>query len=130
MQKRWVAMMLVLAACKSGAMDSAKEKFSQKYSCPEDSVEARVREDVTPTQLHNKKKDVPPAEVAADPKRLALWQKQQSDREARDDNDHVVEARGCRHQEIYSCGYASQHANTSSPWLCMQYDYPPGVKKW
>ncbi|HEY6462597.1 MAG TPA: hypothetical protein VIY73_20655 [Polyangiaceae bacterium] len=134
MRLRWpplVLLLLALGACKSGAMDGAKETFAAKYTCPEGRIEARVREDVTETQLANRKKQTPPAEVAADPGRLALWQKQEAEKEKRANAGQViVEARGCGHEVIYSCGYASQHASTSSPWLCMSYDYPPSVKKW
>jgi hypothetical protein len=126
-----VAITLAVGACKSGAMDSAKEDFAKKYTCPEDRVEARIREDVTATQVYNRKPSTPPAEVASDPARLALWRKQQSDSAARDnDGHHVVEVRGCGHHELDACGYVAHHASTSSPWMCMTYEYPPGVKKW
>jgi hypothetical protein len=128
MGTRWVAVTLALAACKSGVIDGAKEKFSQKYTCPEDSVEARLREDVTATQLQNRKRDAPSAEVAADPPRLALWKKEQSESEARDKNDHVVEARGCGHLEIYSCGYATQHASTT--WSTRSAPREHGCWEW
>jgi hypothetical protein len=125
-----LAMTLASVAGKSGAMDSAKENFAKEFTCPDDRVEARVREDVTATQLAGRKEPAPPAVVAADPARLALWRKEQSEREERDNRDHVVEVRGCGHEQTYKCGYATQHASTSSPWMCVTCKYPAGITKW
>gem|GEM_PF-4153216 len=41
----------------------------------------------------------------------------------------VVEVRGCDNNVLYSCGYASQHASTRSPWMCMKKGHPDGVAK-
>ncbi len=115
----------------SGAMDSAKEDFSKDYTCPVSRVEARVRKDVKPSTLSPFKKKEPSAKIKEDPARLAMWNKEQEDKDAQtDDGQTVVEVRGCDNTVLYSCGYASQHSSTSSPWMCMKKAYPDGVTKW
>jgi len=121
---------LMLSACASGAVDSAKEDFGKDLACPASRVEGRVRKDIKGSDLSKKKRE-PSAAIKADPARLATWNQQQADKDAQNDEGQtVVEVRGCDTTVLYSCGYASQHASTSSPWLCMKADYPAGVSKW
>jgi hypothetical protein len=54
----------------------------------------------------------PPADVAADPARLAIWRAQRGKEQARQDRwdrEHpVVEARGCDRTELYVCTLAGR----------------------
>jgi hypothetical protein len=52
-----------------------REAFSQQYSCPIDSITSKDRPDVHAAQFE--KSATPPADVAADPARLAVWQANQ-----------------------------------------------------
>jgi hypothetical protein len=73
-----------------------------------------------------KKPSTPPADVAHDPQRLALWQQQQEQSRAFEDQGQTVfEVRGCNYEELDRC---SRMKSGSS--FCMSMDYPPGVDRW
>ncbi len=89
-----------------GAQSVVASRFSQQYSCP--------RSRVTVTQRPSQ----PPPDIAADPERLKLYQKEQVP---------VFQATGCDTERFYMCvwwGQGSQNVcdqgSTSPP--------PPGAK--
>jgi hypothetical protein len=121
-------LLVVFAACQSLG-DGAKETFSQANSCPLDRVEARERPDLkTPSA----RAPDPPADIAADPARLRMWQEQQADRAARSDTGHhFVEARGCGKSVLYDCRPPTNHDRPQRPWFCSeQTTAPDGMLKW
>jgi hypothetical protein len=110
--------------------DGAKDEFSETYTCPPQRVEVRKRTDLKATDVEGSfAANQPPAEVAADPGRLQMWQKEQREKDDNENGYHtVVEARGCDHQVLYTCGHTT--GKSSKPWLCMERKYPQGVSKW
>lgn len=117
---------LLLYGCKD-LDEGAREDFSRSHTCPLDRVEARERTDLRPSALHfgaNK----PPAEVAADPGRLKMWQDEQArDAEKYDGRYKTFEVRGCGHLELLTCARGSKNMNRAT---CSRADYPAGVAKW
>jgi hypothetical protein len=96
-------------ACKQ-LSSGAREDFAARYSCPEDRVVVKTRDDLTPAQALGKANEPaaqPPDEVKRDPGRLAKWQKDQAERrEARLATYigyEVIEASGCGHTDILVC---------------------------
>jgi hypothetical protein len=116
-----------LSACKSKEQ-GAKEHFSQDATCPEDRVEVRARTDLKPSMWLPK--ETPPASIAADPGRLAMWQDARDQRLASTDSrDDIFEARGCGQQKVYAC---HRHNKDLGYIMCSSFPqgYPPGVAKW
>jgi hypothetical protein len=120
------ALCAALTACKN-LNDAAREDFSQTHTCPLDRVEVRERRDLRPSSFMTTR--TPPAEVAADPGRLKMWQDEQDKQRAAANNygDQVFEVRGCGHQTLMTCHRLSRNANRA---FCSSKDYPPGVVKW
>jgi len=120
---------LALAACQS-LQRGAKEQFSKDVSCPVDLVESRERPD-----LHSSSFEAPspgpqpPAAVAADPARLAVWRQNHTrDATASDGLNDIYEARGCDTQAFYKCHHPSKHALQAS---CSRVtSVPPGISHW
>ena len=118
-----VASVTLLMGCENLDAD-AKRSFSSSNSCPLDRVESRERPELHPSMLAPSAQ--PPAEVARDPERLALWQQQQAKSRAADDrNQTVFEVRGCNHEQLYRC---HRFKNTKS--FCMSMKYPDGAARW
>jgi len=102
----------------------AKNDFSKSNSCPLDRVEVRARTDIKPSDVMYKAP--PPKDVAADPARLAMWQKQQNDNAQHDDSGYsMMEAKGCDKTSLLRC-----HRMKSGDVMCMSAKYPDGVAKW
>lgn len=122
-------LLLVTQGCTS-VEDGAKDEFSEAFTCPRDRVEVRKRDDVKATDVEGSAAaSTPPAEIAADPGRLQMWQNEQREKDDREnDLHHVVEARGCGHRVLYTCGHTT--GKSSAPWLCMERGYPKGMSKW
>jgi hypothetical protein len=119
----------VAVGCQS-LTDGAKDDFSRTLSCPKESLEARQRKDVRPYDLQHPTPPEPATEIAADPSRRAVWEREQ--REVRDrvnDRETVIEVRGCSHQKIYLCSRANTGSNSGNV-MCTDYDYPPTLAKW
>ncbi len=66
-------------------LSAARLQFSTLYSCPDDRI--RVSAAGVPT---------PPPAVAADPARLAVWQKSHT-------NAHLLDVSGCDHKKEFDC---------------------------
>jgi hypothetical protein len=123
---------LAAAGCWSPS-DEVREDFSRELSCPKGSIQVRTRADVDAYDLtHDSRK--PPADVAANPQRLAVWQSnQERDREYSRSHYGVLEAKGCGSESLYECVTTtstgkSSHGNTG--WGCSKYAYKPGIAKW
>lgn len=119
----------LLLGCTS-VEDGAKENYAQAYSCPMERVEIRKRPDIRPSQVSIGGPPKPPADVAADPGRLAVWQRDENERAAKlDDYETVYELRGCDHQVLWVCARATSHVGGNGI-ACFPGDYPPGASKW
>jgi len=105
------ALALGAVSCK-GVKNGAREEFGKKYSCPEDGVTVTPRGDLDPNVVFAKpktrsKRDEPPAEVAADPARLAKWNADRAEKEAsrseRYSGYDMFEISGCNHKDLAAC---------------------------
>ena len=129
----WAALatLVSLTSCQSLA-DGAKETFAKDYSCPADRVESRDRPDLrhssfdtgptTPTPK-------PPPDIAADPARLAMWQRRhQHDPTELDSTTDVEEARGCGKQAFYFCHGGQRHSLQAK--CAVVGTVPPSISHW
>jgi hypothetical protein len=119
---------LAIVGCQS-LTDGARDDFSHKFSCPKDQVEARTRKDIKAHTLSAFADRKPPADVAADSKRLAVWQADQQKTVDREDTEDVVEARGCSHSQLYTCTRSNTGTHQGAV-MCFSHDYPAGMAKW
>jgi len=120
---------LALAACQS-LERGAKEQFSKDVSCPVDLVESRERADLQPSSFETPSTGPqPPAAVAADPARLAVWRQNHPQvTTASDGQNDIYEARGCDTQAFYKCHHPSKHVFQAS---CSRVtSVPPGISHW
>ena len=116
----------MLGGCQS-LTDGAKEEFSKSNSCPLDRVEVRARPELTSSSFKAKSK--PPADIAADPGRLKMWQeKEEASRTSSDGLGAIAEARGCGKQAFYRCYRSTKHA---SQMICFaETDETGTIPKW
>jgi hypothetical protein len=108
-----------LTGCKSRE-EQARDEFSEAVSCPASKIEVRELEGVTAHDVREKHnptaKPKPPADVAADPERLAVWEEKQdkqrraSQREPGFGSD-VFEAKGCGETITYECWRKNRSVN-------------------
>jgi hypothetical protein len=120
----WSCLVLVLASVGCKKLETeAKENFAAKYSCPEDRIAVKARQDLNADEVLRgkkklKKKDTPPAEVAADPARLAKWNQDHAEAEesraAFHSNWDVFEVNGCSHIELAVCHRVTQRRGSGS----------------
>jgi hypothetical protein len=77
---RLVVLLLPLSAAACASLeDGARDHFVKALSCPADRVQVKARPDLGYGDLLPAlRTGEPPAEVAADPERLELWQEQQA----------------------------------------------------
>lgn len=121
------------AACKP-LDQGAREDFSHRYSCPMERVEVRRRADVQPYDLAfgQYARAHPSPEVANDPGRLALWEKdQRRKRQAWNKAFEAYEVRGCGHQVLMSCSHPDAPDGQGTYTLevaCSEGEYPPGAR--
>lgn len=103
---------LALAACTSRT-DAARELFVNAHACPSERVEIVELQGQSVYELrrraHPGGEVQPPAEVAGDPARLALWHRQRADAERTtrwvDDRYRIYRASGCGLQTDYACQF-------------------------
>lgn len=99
----------------------AREAFSAAHSCPEQRMTSRERPDLGAYDMTfgTGAPAEAPAEVKADPARLAVWEEtQRQDRERRaswNEAGQVVEVEGCERSELYVC-YRSNYSNGGDGW--------------
>lgn len=102
------SILLANAGCQR-LSSGAREDFAQRYSCPDDRVEARLREDLRATDVLGIAADAsaPSAEVMKDPARLAKWQQDQARRRESRSSAYVdydvFEVTGCGHTDLLAC---------------------------
>jgi hypothetical protein len=129
---------LAIAGCKKLA-DGAREEFSQQYTCPPERVEVRAREelDIYDVEHRAQSTEQPPAEVAADPGRLAMWRKERTDRVEKERRyqksyHHLFEVRGCAHATVYNCTRPGSGSSPGTYYMCREEKpgYPPGNPSW
>jgi hypothetical protein len=112
----------LLVACRSD--DSiVKQQFSHRFTCPEDQITTTVRTDLSPVSLMTRAKP-PPKDVAADPARLALWNKEQAQDGSEYEGKAVLQARGCNYELYFVCGQLKVGAGTTQ-YQCRDATYPP-----
>jgi len=92
-------------------------------------IEVRPRPDIDGYTAAHGKPPAPPPEIARDPGRLAVWQKDQDDRRSHDYGT-VYEVRGCNHGKLYTCSRSTGASHSSTSSLCSGHDYPAGVSHW
>jgi hypothetical protein len=117
--------LVVVAACgkdKSNA-SAAQEEFSKTYSCPAPSVSVTPRSDLKAYDLQVGP-SAPLSEVAADPARLAEWNKRQADVKSGYDRMSVLHASGCGHAVYYVCSVANT-TNGQYTTACSVAAHPP-----
>lgn len=118
-----------LCGCHTLKTDATKA-FADKYSCPDTRITTTERSNIEPSQilLDRYEPATPPAEVAADPGRLAKWRSDQQKRRQQgiDSYDHrssasltVYELKGCGHHKFVACRYGP-----GSYGSC-QFGHPP-----
>lgn len=105
-----VLVVLAAGGCK-GLDAGARATFSQEYTCPEDRISTTERKDFDAAAATFGPIPAPPAEVAGDAARLALWKDgRAAERAAFNALGVVFEVRGCEHEALYLCS----HPNTGS----------------
>ena len=104
----------------------ARESFAHSFTCPEDRITVTPRKDLAAVDLALRPA-TPPAEIAADPGRLALWKAEAARGAADYEHDAVLQARGCGHEVFYLCGdlRVSVGATRSG---CMSAPFPPTTR--
>jgi hypothetical protein len=104
-----ISALAALVGCQS-LLDGAKETFSNENTCPIERVEARERPELKASSF--KAKRTPPADIAADPGRLAMWQKQEEASHTSSDGlGSIAEVRGCGKRAFYRCYRSSKQAH-------------------
>lgn len=97
-----------MAGCGSRE-EAAFRTFSESYSCPRDQITVKPIDSVTMRELWLRANPLPPppADVQADPARLAVWSKaQDKDREGPlrgVQSYELFHATGCDHAVDYAC---------------------------
>lgn len=111
-----LAVAALLAAC-TGREGAARNLFEQTWTCPADRIEARREEGLTLADLRPPEHETPPAEIAADAARLALWRERRQEalasRRRFDERYHVYEVSGCGHRARYACAF---QMSERGPW--------------
>ncbi len=118
-----VAMIAVfLVGCRSDET-IARESFAHEFTCPSERVTVTPRKDLVGADLAVRQ-EAPPKDIAADPGRLAVWQKEAARRRADYDGTSVIQARGCEHELLYVCGDLRVSVGATRH-TCQRASYPP-----
>lgn len=96
---------VVLAGCGKKLEAGAKEVFVKKAVCPPDRVSVTARPDVAPHTIYAAPVRTPPADIAADPGRLALWKSQQAGTVDVDAIAKSYKVTGCGQTTLYACAH-------------------------
>lgn len=105
---RRVCLLLLLAGCER-LSTGAREDFGRRYSCPDDRVTVKSREDLQADQVLGLRlpEPQPPAEVKSDPGRFAKWQADRAQDRTRmaalNEHYEVFEVSGCGHTDVVAC---------------------------
>jgi hypothetical protein len=102
-------LILAVASCGSGCahapdalFDEAVPSFEREHSCPADRLQVKHAELPLPELVESKQ---PPAEVAADAGRLAVWNQTANQELALYEHLTAVDVAGCGSHAIYFCWY-------------------------
>jgi hypothetical protein len=129
---RNVALLLslgALVACRGAANrdkehgKKAVDAFSRQFSCPEASVTVTPRRDLKAYDLQVTPSS-PAAEVAADPARLAEWNRREAKVREGYESMTVQHASGCGHALFYVCSPATS-SNGEQVVACSTASHPP-----
>jgi hypothetical protein len=101
-----IAAAVTAAGC--GFSTKVKTKFANENYCPADRVTVAERPDLKhPIALPGYEPPAPPAEIQADPERLALYVEEAKKRRRSlswvDDPETYYEVQGCGHRTVYKC---------------------------
>ena len=115
----WVAIValigIFIAVAYKRLDTGALEAFSTRFSCPKDRVVVRARDDVDAGLAVHPKRS-PPAEIQADPARLAQFNADEDARRAKwrssDNEAKVFEASGCGHDLLLVCFHTVRGGQT------------------
>jgi hypothetical protein len=125
-----IALVAVAASLGCESLDDmARDDFAREFSCPMNRVEVRPRTDIEGYTLVHGPRPAPPKDIANDPGRLAVWQKDQDERRSHDFGT-MYEVRGCSHGKLYLCSRSVGASHGSQSSLCSGYSYPAGVSRW
>ena len=101
-------MLVLVAGCGKSLETGARESFAREYSCPEERVSVRARPDVEAAEiLLRAAPQDPPAAVSEDPARLAKWEQDRADAQAKQHDGfarfEVFEVSGCDTTQLVAC---------------------------
>ena len=102
-------------------LEGARAQFANEHTCPQARVSVTERTDIPAHVLWAPLR--PPADVASDPGRLAMWQRQQRDDEREADRRTVVDVAGCGHAERLAC--IVETTEPSDTVVCLAPPPPP-----
>lgn len=120
------ALAVVLAGCGKAQLKAVREEFSRSKSCPVEQVEARARTDLKESDFTSWPK--PPADIAGDSARRAVWEKNlQEQKDGLDRQSNVYEAKGCGQHVVLAC---KQRKNNALAVTCAEGKPPPGGPAW
>lgn len=96
----WIALpgVLACAGCGTSRATGARAQFAQDQSCPKDRITVGAR----PLLAADSE---PPAAIAADPQRLAMWRAKDAERHRNEESKTYYLATGCGQSRIYDCYY-------------------------
>jgi hypothetical protein len=86
--------------------EGARQEFSNQFTCPASSITVTERSDLDADEIEHGPPPKPPPEVAADPVRLDLWNKQHQPIHT---GHTIYQAEGCNHEVFYSCGRSKKN---------------------
>jgi len=116
---------VMLVACNSDET-MARESFARQFTCPNERITVTPRKDLVAVDL-TFRPEAPPKDIAADPGRLAIWQKEEARRAAEYEGKSVIQARGCEHEVFYICGQLRVSVGATRPG-CRNAPYPPAPR--
>jgi hypothetical protein len=116
-----VASAAFLVACSDET--TARDQFANRFTCPAERVTVTPRKDLSAVALAFRPKPAP-TDVAADPERLALWNKQQAHHGADYEGKSVFQVSGCNNEIFYICGQLRVSVGRTQHG-CMPAVYPP-----
>lgn len=114
---------LFLVGCRSDET-IARESFAHEFSCPNERITVTPRKDLVGADLAIRQ-EAAPKDIAADPGRLDIWQKEAARRRADYDGSSVIQVRGCEKELLYICGDLRVSVGATRH-VCQRASYPPG----
>ncbi|MDP1920780.1 MAG: hypothetical protein Q8L14_31345 [Myxococcales bacterium] len=123
MRRTWLAVTVGLLVTGCGdVVEDAKDHLSTTWSCPPERVEVTKRADVDGAALYRQsvRGATPPADVAADPTRLAVFKQNEEatiERAAASfGNATIIDGRGCGKEVRLAC-FRRNKKSPGQPWF-------------